>query len=147
MLQLKHMNLKFYLFLIRKPLQLHKSSLFQININSLSPDPENIHSNGIPLIHCWLVQVFARLSPEVTAQFIATFLICEQTQPLKSVTHCSVTCPHILLTSAKTHLHMWIHRQVWMPGRSKEELPESTATWKQARKGMYNGACHPQDKY
>lgn len=43
MLQLKHMNFKFsYLFLIRKPLQLHKSSLFQININSLSPDPENI---------------------------------------------------------------------------------------------------------
>lgn len=42
MLQLKHMDFKFsYLFLIRKPLQLHKSSLFQINVYSLSPDPEN----------------------------------------------------------------------------------------------------------
>lgn len=42
MLQLKHMDFKFsYLFLIRKPLQLHKSSPFQINVNSLSPGPEN----------------------------------------------------------------------------------------------------------
>lgn len=63
------------------------------------------------------------------------FLICEQTRPLSSVTHCSVMCHHILLTSAKTHLYMLIHKQVSMPGRSKEELPENTATWKQARKG------------
>lgn len=81
------------------------------------------------------MQVFARLSPEVTTQFIAMFLICEQTQPLKSVTHYSVVCHHILFTSAKAHLCMLIHRQVCMPGRSKEELPETTATWKQARKG------------
>lgn len=81
------------------------------------------------------MQVFARLSPEVTTQFIAVLLICEQTQPLKSVTHCSVVCHHILLTSAKTHLYMLIHRQVCMPGRGKEELPETTATQKQARKG------------
>lgn len=80
------------------------------------------------------MQVFARLSPEVTTQFIATFLVCEQTQPLNSVTHCSVMCHHILLTSAKTRLYMLIHRQVCVSGRSKEELPETTATWKQARK-------------
>lgn len=81
------------------------------------------------------MQAFARVSPEVTTQFIATFPICEQTQLLNSVTHCSVMCHHIHSTAAKTHLYMLIHRQVCMAGRSKEELPETMATGKQAGKG------------
>lgn len=144
MLQLKHMNFKFsYLFLIRKPLQLHKSC-FKLISNSLSPDPENVHLSGIPLIHCWLVQVFARLSPEVTAQFKVPHLWTNSTFEVSNTLFCHV--PSYSLNSAKPHLHMWIHRQVWMPGRSKEEKPQQPGN-KQGKGTLYNGACYPQDKY
>lgn len=112
MLQLKHINFKFsYLFLIRKPLQLHKSSLFQIDIDNLSPDPENIHLSGIPLIHCWLVRVFARLWSLCTIYSYVPHLWTNSTSEVSNTLFCHV--PPYSLNFSKTHLHMWIHRQVW----------------------------------
>lgn len=134
MLQLKHMNFKFsYLFLIRKPLQLHKSSLFQINITAwvLILRTFEWHSSHT-LVTCASI---CKTQPWSHYTSYSYFPHLWTNSTSESVTLCSVMCHHILLTSAKPHLHMWIHRQVWMPGRSKEELPETTATWKQARKG------------